>query len=46
MTMKGFSRLLEPVIGKQMRSQIARQFAQLPSLIEGEITVPSASSVR
>jgi polyketide cyclase/dehydrase/lipid transport protein len=44
LTMKGFARLLELLIGKQMRSQIARQFEQLPGLIEGEITVPSPSS--
>jgi Polyketide cyclase / dehydrase and lipid transport len=37
MTMKGFARLLEPVIGKQMRSQIKQQFARLPQLIEAEI---------
>jgi hypothetical protein len=36
-TMNGFGRLLEPLIGKQMRAQIDRQFAQLPHLIEGEI---------
>jgi carbon monoxide dehydrogenase subunit G len=44
LTMKGFSRLLEPLIGKQMRSQIARQFSQLPSLIESEIADPNVSS--
>ena len=37
LTMTGFARLLEPLIGKQMRSQIDRQFAQLPHLIEDEI---------
>ena len=37
LTMKGFARLLEPLIGRQMRSQIGQQFAQLPSLIESEI---------
>ena len=37
MTMKGFGRLLEPLIGKQMRSQIERQFSQLPHLIEADI---------
>jgi hypothetical protein len=42
--MKGFSRLLESLIGKQMRSQIARQFSQLPSLIESEIADPNVSS--
>ena len=36
-TMKGFARLLEPLIGRQMRSQIDQQFAQLPHLIEDEI---------
>jgi hypothetical protein len=37
MRMKGFGRLLEPLIGRQMRPAIAQQFARLPSLIEGEI---------
>jgi carbon monoxide dehydrogenase subunit G len=37
LTMKGFARLLESLIGKQMRAQIERQFAQLPHLIEDEI---------
>ena len=37
LTMSGFARLLEPLIGKQMRSQITQQFAQLPHLIENEI---------
>lgn len=37
LTMKGIARLLEPLIGKQMRSQIDQQFAQLPHLIEDEI---------
>jgi Polyketide cyclase / dehydrase and lipid transport len=37
MTMKGLGLLLEPVIGKQMRSQITQQFARLPQLIEDEI---------
>jgi hypothetical protein len=37
LTMKGFSRLLEPLIDKQMRPQIASQFARLPELIESEI---------
>jgi carbon monoxide dehydrogenase subunit G len=45
LTMGGFARLLEPLIGKQMRPQIARQFAELPGLIEGEITVPSTASL-
>ena len=45
LTMGGFVRLLEPLIGKQMRPQIARQFAELPGLIEGEITVPSTASL-
>lgn len=35
--MKGFGRLFEPLIGKQMRSQIDRQFADLPRLMEVEI---------
>jgi len=35
--MKGFGRLLEPLIGKQMRSQIERQFSQLSHLIEADI---------
>jgi hypothetical protein len=38
LTMKGFGRLLEPLIGKRMRVQIERQFAELPHLIEGEIS--------
>ena len=37
LTMKGFTRLLEPLIGRQMRSQIEQQFAQLPHLLEDEI---------
>jgi ligand-binding SRPBCC domain-containing protein len=37
MRMKGFGRLLEPLIGRQMRAQISQQFAQLPSLMEREI---------
>jgi len=37
MSMKGFGRLLEPLIGRQMRAQIDRQFAQLPSIIENDI---------
>jgi hypothetical protein len=35
--MKGLSRLFEPLIGKQMRTQITQQFAQLPAIIESEI---------
>ena len=35
--MKGFGRVLEPLIGRQMRSQINQQFAQLPSLIERDM---------
>jgi hypothetical protein len=35
--MKGFARLFESFIGKQMRSQIDRQFAELPHLIEADI---------
>jgi uncharacterized protein YndB with AHSA1/START domain len=37
LTMKGFARLLEPLIGRQMDAQISRQFDQLPQLIESEI---------
>jgi carbon monoxide dehydrogenase subunit G len=37
LTMNGFARLLEPLIGRQMRAQIDRQFAGLPPLIEAEI---------
>jgi carbon monoxide dehydrogenase subunit G len=37
LAMKGFTRLLEPLIGRQMRSQIEQQFAQLPHLLEDEI---------
>jgi hypothetical protein len=36
--MKGFARLLEPLIGGQMNSQISRQFAELLKLIESEIS--------
>jgi len=38
LSMKGFARLLEPLIGKQMRSQIDQQFSRLPGLIEAEIS--------
>ena len=37
LTMKGFTRFLEPLIGSQMRPQIERQFAALPRIIESEI---------
>jgi hypothetical protein len=37
MRMKGLGRLLEPFIGRQMRTQIDRQFAQLPAIIENDI---------
>jgi hypothetical protein len=37
MTMKGFARFLEPIIGSQMRSQIEQQFSTLPGIIESEI---------
>lgn len=37
MTMKGFARLLEPIIGSQMRPQIDKQFSTLPQIIENEI---------
>lgn len=37
LTMKGFARLIEPLIGRQMDSQISKQFAGLPQLIEAEI---------
>jgi len=37
LSMKGFARLLEPLIGKQMRLQIDQQFSGLPKLIEAEI---------
>src|SRR5262245_23601942 len=37
LTTKGFARLLEPLIGRQMGSQISSQFAQLPRLIEDDI---------
>lgn len=37
MTMKGLMRLFEPLIGRQVRPQIDRQFARLPQLIESEI---------
>jgi hypothetical protein len=35
--MKGLSRLLEPLIGRQMHPVVALQFARLPSVIESEI---------
>ena len=35
--MPGLGQLLEPLIGRQMRAQIDRQFAQLPQLMEVEI---------
>jgi hypothetical protein len=37
MKMKGHSRLLEPMIGRQMHTAIEQQFARLPYLIESEI---------
>lgn len=37
LTMKGFARLFEPLIGSQMRPQIEGQFAALPQIIESEI---------
>jgi len=37
LTTKGFARLFEPLIGGQMRAQIARQFEDRPRLIESEI---------
>jgi len=37
LTMTGFARLFEPLIGRQMRSQIDQQFANLPRLIESEL---------
>jgi len=37
MRMKGLGRLLEPLIGRQMRAQIDRQFAQLPATLEHDI---------
>lgn len=37
MRMKGLGRLLEPLIGRQMRAQIERQFAHLPAIIESDI---------
>jgi hypothetical protein len=39
LTMKGFARLFEPLIGSQMRSQIDEQFSALPRLLESEIPV-------
>jgi len=38
LTMQGFARLFEPLIGRQMDAQIASQFAQLPQLIEAELS--------
>jgi hypothetical protein len=37
MSMKGFARWLEPIIGSQMRTQIDQQFSALPHIIESEI---------
>ena len=37
LTMNGFARLLEPLIGKQMNNQITKHFVQLPQLIENDI---------
>jgi carbon monoxide dehydrogenase subunit G len=37
LTMKGFARLFEPLIGGQMRPQIEKQFAALPKIMESEI---------
>jgi hypothetical protein len=37
LTMKGLARLLEPIIGNQMRSQIDQQFSNLPGIMESEI---------
>jgi hypothetical protein len=44
MRMKGFGRLLEPPIGRQMRAQIERQFAQLPGIMEQDI--PASETAR
>jgi uncharacterized protein YndB with AHSA1/START domain len=38
LTMKGFARLLEPLIGRQMNAQISKQFAELSKWIESEIS--------
>src|SRR5215203_6325863 len=38
LTMRGFARLLEPLISRQMTAQISKQFAELPQLIEHEIS--------
>ena len=38
LSMQGFGRLIEPLIGRQMNVQIARQFAELPPLLEKEIS--------
>ena len=35
--MKGFARLFEPLIGRQMRATITQQFAALPALIEADL---------
>jgi uncharacterized protein YndB with AHSA1/START domain len=37
LTMKGFARLFEPLIGRRMKAQFASQFAALPQWIEKEI---------
>src|SRR5215217_4667773 len=37
LTMKGLARLFEPLIGREMRAQIDKQFTNLPGLIEAEI---------
>lgn len=35
--MKRFEDLLEPLVGRQMRAQITRSFAQLPAILERDI---------
>jgi Polyketide cyclase / dehydrase and lipid transport len=37
LTMHGLGKLLEPLIGRQIKAQITKQFDALPSLIESEI---------
>jgi hypothetical protein len=37
LTMKGFARLIEPIIARQMRAQIDQQFSTLHRIIESEI---------
>jgi hypothetical protein len=37
LTLKGFARIIEPIIGRKIRQTINTQFARLPTLIEAEL---------